>query len=72
MSKRYIGDSVYVDFNGISLILTTEQGDGVASNAIVLEPEVYRQLVNYVEGLNDDQGAEVAAEGASGSGIQDA
>ena len=72
MQKHYIGDSVYVDFDGFSLIITTEQSDSVASNTIVLEPDVYQQLVLYVEGLKHDQNSEVAAEGSSGSGIQDA
>lgn len=50
MDKTYLGDSVYVDFDGYSLFLTTENGLG-ASNTIVLEPEVYRALTEYVERL---------------------
>ena len=52
MSKRYIGDSVYVDYGGFSLILTTENGTGGASNEIVLEPSVYSALVQFVESLS--------------------
>jgi hypothetical protein len=43
----YVGDGVYVEYDGFSLILTTE--DGVSTtNRIVLEPEVYNSLVNFV------------------------
>lgn len=48
--KTYIGDGCYVDFDGYSLILTTENGVSV-QNIIVLEPEVYRALVAYVDRL---------------------
>ena len=37
--KRYLGDSVYAQFNGYEIILTTENGISV-TNTIVLEPEV--------------------------------
>jgi hypothetical protein len=50
--KRYIGDGAYVDFDGWNLILTAE--DGIrATNTIYLEPEVWRQLVEYVANLKD-------------------
>jgi hypothetical protein len=45
--KRYLGDSVYVDFASGQLILTTENGAG-PSNTIVLEQEVYDALTHYV------------------------
>ena len=45
--KHYLGDAVYVDFDGYMLVLTTE--DGIrATNTIALEPEVYRALLQYV------------------------
>ena len=48
MGKEYIGDSVYVEFDGFSFILTTENGTPVdPSNRIVLEPEVWRALRRY-------------------------
>lgn len=48
--KSYLGDAVYVNFDGYYLILTTE--DGVSStNTILLEPEVYAALVRYVQAL---------------------
>lgn len=45
--KEYIGDGCYVDFDGYALTLTTEQGMGYATNTIVLEPEVFSNLVQY-------------------------
>lgn len=48
-TKRYLGDGVYVDHDGYGLVLTTENGLG-ETNRIVLEPEVYEALRQYVEG----------------------
>lgn len=53
-TKRYLGDSVYVDFDrwavGGAIILTTENGFG-ASNTIVMEPEVVKAFERYLEAL---------------------
>ncbi len=47
--KQYLGDSVYAEWNRYGqIVLTTENGDGPPSNTIVLEPEVYAALVEYV------------------------
>lgn len=46
--KTYLGDSVYAEFDGFGIVLTTENGMG-ASNTIVLEPEVLRALNEFVE-----------------------
>lgn len=48
--KQYLGDAVYVDYDGYDLILTTEDGLST-TNRIVLEPNVYRALLDYVTGL---------------------
>lgn len=50
-NKRYIGDSVYVEFDGdYSLILTTENGIPTdPSNKIVLEDMVWAQLKDYAK-----------------------
>ena len=54
--KQYIGDGVYVDFDGHALVLTTENGIAV-TNRIVLEPEVYELLKRYVSRLRAEQEA---------------
>lgn len=46
--KQYLGDGVYVDFDGYAIILTTENGVRT-TNEIFLEPDVYRALVNFVK-----------------------
>ena len=46
--KRYLGDAVYADFDGQRLTLTTEDGAFI-SNTIVLEPEVWAELVEFAE-----------------------
>ena len=49
MDKSYLGDNVYAEIDADGVItLTTENGLG-PSNVIVLEPEVYRALVSYVD-----------------------
>ena len=54
LKKRYLGDAVYVDFDGYGLVLTTE--DGVSeTNRIVLEPEIYYALVAYVQELKGEE-----------------
>ncbi len=55
--KRYIGDSVYVEFDGnYSLILTTENGLPTdPSNTIVLEDTVWEELQEYVKSLSREQ-----------------
>lgn len=50
MAKTYLGDGVYADFDGFGIVLTTE--DGIReTNRIVLEPEVYTALTQYIEHL---------------------
>jgi hypothetical protein len=48
----YLGDSVYAQFDGYNVVLTTRNG-GDPSNIIVLEPVVYAALVEYVAGLQE-------------------
>ena len=48
--KQYIGDSVYVAFDGNGLILTTENGlPDDPSNRIYLEPEVCVAFVKVID-----------------------
>lgn len=46
--KEYIGDSVYADFNGFEVILTTENGLG-PSNTIIMEPVVLKHFLQYIQ-----------------------
>ena len=48
--KEYIGDSVYAEFDGTNLILTTENGyPDDPRNRIVLEPEVWSLLTTWMD-----------------------
>jgi len=49
-TKNYIGDSVYADFDGYSVVLTTDNGYG-PSNRIVMEPNVIVAFQNYLTRL---------------------
>jgi hypothetical protein len=58
-AKEYLGDGVYVSFDGWNAWLTTENGIET-TNEICLEPEVLGALLEYVERLKRfiaDQGA---------------
>lgn len=50
MSKRYLGDGVYADFDGCQLKLTIEDGMGTR-DTIYLEDKVYGELLRYVSDL---------------------
>lgn len=50
MSKKtYLGDSVYAEFDGFVIILTTEEGLPLPSNIIILEPEVAQGLEAFIK-----------------------
>lgn len=49
-NKAYLGDSVYAEFDGYHIILTTDNDDG-PSNTIAVEPEVLTMLINYAKGV---------------------
>lgn len=52
--KDYIGDSVYVQFDGYHIILTTENGfPDDPSNTIALEPSVLEALNRYAQRLRE-------------------
>lgn len=52
MEKIYLGDSVYAEFDGYAIVLTTENGFG-PSNTIVLEPSVLVALDNYKKRIHE-------------------
>jgi len=47
-AKEYLGDAVYVAFDGYNIVLTTENGVE-ATNTIFLEPQVIRDLQIFIE-----------------------
>ena len=50
MTKDYLGDSVYADFDGYHVILTTENGHpDDPRNRIFLEPSVISGLQEYAK-----------------------
>jgi hypothetical protein len=46
--KDYLGDSVYIEWDGYSLVLTTDNGFG-PSNTIEFDSYVYQALLRFVE-----------------------
>lgn len=53
MNPVYLGDSVYAEFDGYQIILTTRNGLGGPSNTIALEPSVLECLDMYRERLRE-------------------
>ncbi len=53
MTKQYLGDGVYADFDGHHIVLTTENGLDI-TNTICLEDQVYHSLVRYEARLSDE------------------
>lgn len=51
--KRYLGDAVYISFDGYHVWLTTEYGLG-PTNAIALEPPVLDGLYRYVKDIKKE------------------
>lgn len=53
--KLYLGDSVYAEWNGYAIVLTTENGyEDDPRNRIVLEPEVLSALNLFVDRVKED------------------
>ena len=57
MTKRYLGDSVYVDAWDDGVVLTTNNGLG-ASNIIYLELQVIRFFLKYLEEMKESSPCE--------------
>lgn len=50
MFKEYLGDGVYIQFDGYRIVVTTS--DGISdTNTIVFEPEVLNSFINFIERL---------------------
>ncbi len=55
MKKEYLGDSVYVTFDGYHVVLTTENGlPDDPSNTIALDPNVIQSLNEYLDRLKGE------------------
>ena len=55
MNEVYLGDSVYAEYDGYQIILTTRNGlPGDPSNIIYLEPGVYNSLIDFVKRINNN------------------
>ena len=48
LKKDYLGDGVYIEDKGHTVVLTTENGI-CATNTICLEPEVVRAFQRYLK-----------------------
>lgn len=59
-NKKYLGDGVYIEFDGYHHVLTTENGIS-ASNTIALDPHVTEALLQHLtSNVGDpDEDAEV-------------
>lgn len=53
--ETYLGDSVYVSFDGYQLKLRTGDGN---NQVIYLEPPVYAALKSFVERLGENESAQ--------------
>ena len=57
--RQYLGDSVYADFDGFHVVLTTENGlPGDPSNTIYLDPHVLAALGAYAKKIIEAIGKE--------------
>ena len=52
--EKYLGDSVYVSFDGFDFTLYLNNGEGLF-NKIVLEPIVLAELQRFVEDCSRDR-----------------
>lgn len=55
--REFLGDGVYVDFDGYHLVLQVENGISVTAE-IFIEPEVFENFCSYVERLHKKLGGE--------------
>lgn len=55
MKDRYIGDGVYVSFDGYQIVLKANSL-AYPTDVVYLEPKVWDNLVKFVEQLKEDKG----------------
>lgn len=63
MDETYLGDGLYVSFDGFQLTLRAPRHDG--DHCVYLEPATYEALTNYVRGLKADLEKRVKAQTAA-------
>lgn len=51
--KNYLGDGVYVTYDGYNIILTTENGISV-QDEIFLDPSVVEAFLRYIKDLKNE------------------
>ena len=56
--KEYIGDGVYVGYDGYHIVLFLQDTGAYGLNAIALEPSVLGALNEYAEKLSRHQGGQ--------------
>ena len=57
--KKYVGDAIYVDYDSFDNIVITTEDDYQATNRIIFEPLVWRQLLECVAEIEAEVTAEV-------------
>ena len=53
--KQYLGDGVYVDFDGFRLIMTVENGYLTTDTIYIEFPSVFTSLLEYCQRLRGEQ-----------------
>ena len=57
LKETYLGDGLYVSFDGYQLILRAPRESG--DHFVALEPSVYSALLTYVKRLKETLGEEI-------------
>lgn len=52
--KEYLGDGLYIIYDGYQLVLTTDIESPETANTVYLESSVYRNLLGFVERLKEE------------------
>ena len=55
MKKEYIGESVHIEVERLSIVLTAEDDDGTVFDVIHLQPHVLAELLAYVEAWKQEE-----------------
>ena len=58
LDKAYLGDGAYVEYDGYSIWLTTEDGY-TETNKVCLEPSVLKYFLEYIERVRNMNGKNI-------------